>query len=492
MKKPGTILLLPLDSRPCCAIFPKRLANIAGCRLIIPPRHLLGNLKERANPEKLRQWYEEALKYQKPSAVIASADLICWGGLVGSRRPPLNDPLYKLDNIKPYLEFPGLMLAFGSCMRSAPTQTTAREVEIANLIIEASEQMGAWLENNPHSKTQMPQKLAELISKIPEDIWKDYLDRRLIKHEANLAAIKYWKRRKGEGKLVFGMDDSKTKGLNVYEASQLREMLKSIKRSHISTGIDETAMLMLVSALGGSAVSLEWSHDEGAYMTGAYEDVPFAEVIALQCQAADIAIIPNASRRLFLFTPLSSPQREASSQVADPLPQDYIEPFIDRIEDSINKGFKTSVADIAWANGSDRRLAEGLIKRGLFHKLTGYAGWNTAGNTIGTALAMLALSPEKPTDEEDSARLSFLLERLADDYMYQSVLRSHFSRKAGGSFAIMSPRQAEDAGNKLTSHLRSFIGSLCEGLKIGCQAKTEAYFPWRRAFEANISITLKH
>ncbi len=75
--------------------------------------------------------------------------------------------------------------------------------------------------------------------------------------------------------------------------------------------------------------------------------------------------------------------------------------------------------------------------------------------------------------------------------MYQSVLREHFGKIAGGTFARMSRPQAEAAEARLTRNMRAFISALCEGMKLGKKAKAEAFFPWKRAFEAEIDITIQ-
>ncbi|MCR5661576.1 MAG: DUF4127 family protein, partial [bacterium] len=360
MAIPKSILLLPLDSRPCCLVFPQRIAAIAGCRIIVPPRRMLGNLTELASRRSLMRWYRETLQKEHPCACIASLDLVSWGGLVGSRKPCAKDRSLAAGNTSVLFRFPGRLLAFGSVMRPAPTQKTAQEVELAGKIIGISEKMGSWLEKGG----ELPEGLASLMAEVPESYLKDYLSRRLLRHRANMDAARAWEKRGGNGKLVFGMDDSKTEGLNVCEARQLRLALARLPGAGISTGLDEMAMLLMASALGGSEISLEWPHPEAPGLTGAYEDAPFAEVVRSQCQTADITISVNAKRRLFLYAPPASPQREACRQQAEPLPKEYLDSFLDKAEAALASGCQVAIADIAWANGSDRRLAEGLIKRG--------------------------------------------------------------------------------------------------------------------------------
>ena len=51
------------------------------------------------------------------------------------------------------------------------------------------------------------------------------------------------------------------------------------------------------------------------------------------------------------------------------------------------EGKVVSIADNAYANGADLSLIQLLNTNGLLLKVSGYAGWNTSANTIGTAIA---------------------------------------------------------------------------------------------------------
>src|SRR5690606_23713130 len=65
------------------------------------------------------------------------------------------------------------------------------------------------------------------------------------------------------------------------------------------------------------------------------------------------------------------------------------ETFAGEIEQKIRAGKRVIVADIdpvGDVQGGDTKFTEALEKRYLFSELSGYASWNTAGNTIGTAL----------------------------------------------------------------------------------------------------------
>ncbi len=58
------------------------------------------------------------------------------------------------------------------------------------------------------------------------------------------------------------------------------------------------------------------------------------------------------------------------------------------IQRLLGAGKVVTVGDIADTNGSAQELTALLAALGVLPRLHGYAGWNTSGNTLGTAIAM--------------------------------------------------------------------------------------------------------
>jgi hypothetical protein len=56
------LLLLPLDDRPVTYVYPQMVAQAAGIETIAPPRKLMGSLTQPADPAKLMEWLELALR----------------------------------------------------------------------------------------------------------------------------------------------------------------------------------------------------------------------------------------------------------------------------------------------------------------------------------------------------------------------------------------------------------------------------------------------
>jgi len=87
-----------------------------------------------------------------------------------------------------------------------------------------------------------------------------------------------------------------------------------------------------------------------------------------------------------------------------------------------------ALADVAFVNGSDLILGNLLMQHSESVRLSAYAGWNTAGNTLGTVLAhaVLRLLAKRNGDdpEQTRAHFEFLFLRFLDDYFYQARERS--------------------------------------------------------------------
>ena len=110
-------------------------------------------------------------------------------------------------------------------------------------------------------------------------------------------------------------------------------------------------------------------------------------------------------------------------------PRRSVEEFVRALQAALESGIPVALADVAFVNGADLLLGMRLLQTGLAPKLSAYAGWNAAGNTLGTVLAQAALSilmqRGAPSPAQKAARVAFLFRRYLDDYYYQAVERTH-------------------------------------------------------------------
>ena len=139
-------------------------------------------------------------------------------------------------------------------------------------------------------------------------------------------------------------------------------------------------------------------------------------------------------------------------------------------------GDNVILADLAYANGGDAKLIDQLLKRPeLFKKIKAYGGWNTAGNTMGSILAVATsywFSRKNGLHEKDlsDAHKQCLFVRLLDDWAYQACVR----RKLEG----------EPSTQKLAELIGPYIAKINSALTM--EPNVRLSFPWKRTFEIEI------
>lgn len=504
MQNPMEIVFIPLDSRPCCCSFPQKLAAIAGHRLITPPAQLLGDLHTKASPTALLDWLERALEQAHQPTCLVSLDMLAWGGLVGSRTPQAG-PDWGLVQLQRFLRLTAKhrVLAFSTVMRLRPTQTNPADQEwIENYARWLEQADPSWLETNGLA---INKAIGQDCPDVPrEQLFKQLVFRQL-KHQTNLQILELMLTeltsdgsQPANSFLLYGMDDSRTKGLNVLEAGQLAQKLHRLKANSLVTpGTDELAMLLLARlAAPNGRFSVVWSTPQDAQRQTLYEDRCLKAVIQAQAQAAGATIdwgcqVEKPGKLLFVFAPEREIQGEAAAQQPWSGEAQRAASFVAAIEAALAQGSQVSVADVAWANGGSGQLAEALAEANLAERLTSYSGWNTAGNTLGTAIAALLIIPAKTTAHQDQLRTAFTLERWADDYLYQSKLRQQYAAEYGPAYKPLASGLGQLAANTLAQDIAANLDNYWQKHLANYQiGQVTASWPWQRLFEIDVNIDL--
>ncbi len=346
--------------------------------------------------------------------------------------------------------------------------------------------------------------------------WQQYLTFRRRKDEINGLLLEAWTKRAqteacGGGFLALCLDDSKTTGLNLWEAKFLQERLNGCSSASVGVGTDETAMLLLARAVcGRSSLEIVWPYAGAEEQVGRYEGKNLAQVLASQAQWLNAALLPegqsgpgSAVPQIFIYAPWQS-QLEACNQAeakAD-LPEPLWLAWQQKVAASLEAGKQVYIADLAYANGGSRQLVSWLIQSGTVAKIAGYSAWNTLGNALGTILAWAALAswrracPKFQVSPAEQARLEkeqrrFLLERLLDDYFYQTLIRPQLSAKVGGAFVLLSKEQQHTLESEILAQEKSYLAQLVQAWpekKLSPSLKVE--LPWRRLFEVGLEVEL--
>ena len=479
------ILFIPLDDRPCCLDMMERIAALSSCRLLSPPRQLLGHFQRPGQPSAILDWLET----QDPRlALVASVDMVTWGGLIASRHPD-SDLLEAQRCFQRFCDIQqarsGEALVFKTLLRTAPTQTTPEEVDQAEQIVALSRLSFLLKKNRMSPQGRSIQAAIEQIKEsISPEVLARYLSVRERNHRFDSQVVS---QAHLFSALLVAMDDCQTEGWNLLERERLeKQALEEGKDVDFYPGTDESAALLLSRLLApDTGVEPVWGHPHLSLTQTRYEDRPLGALLHAQVQAARLRQ-GRCRRKLFLYGRMGSQKEAAQQGVVSRTDSQALEDFLRQLQVALDEGDSCVVADLAFANGGDLGLVEALIERGLASRLTGYSAWNTAGNTLGTALANLTLYPDSPDEEQDRARKILLWERLTDDAFYQSRFRFRLKKELGPGLTL-ADEELKKAHQLLAVEFHKFAEELWSRLfPEEPITPFTVTLPWGRLFEVAI------
>lgn len=128
----------------------------------------------------------------------------------------------------------------------------------------------------------------------------------------------------------------------------------------------------------------------------------------------------------------------------------HLPEFVDFIGRALSIGKPVSVADITYPNGTEARLF-GMLQRLPLERLAGFSAWNTAGNTLGSAIP-LGVAAAHVRDPARWTELRF--NRLVDDALYQGGVRTELNRALGHPSPFDPGAQHAEAERKLNALIK--------------------------------------
>jgi len=501
------VIYVPLDDRPVNASRPHLLAQMVDYELITPPRTLLGSYHTPGRPDELAEWLTTQLGApHSADCLILSLDMLVYGGLVASRTPQVSadyaakrlDILARLTKLAP-----GTPIYASSIILRATTN------------------------NNTGDAGQMPGALLHRYQQIRER-----------NHRINLRAI---------DELVAGtidflalpQDDAGPEGLHKAEQAQLRERIDELgvsDRAMIYPGADEIGMTLFARFVHKHmekqpAVKIQYIDPEASRRIAPYEDSSIEQTIAAQVAVVGGQMTEDVEQADLVM--LVNPPLEAD----DVQRPEQIRQAIAEIKQMAGRR-GVAICDVATANGAHDDLVTALLESGLdLAQLLAFAGWNTAANSVGAALAHSTLRLIARQDKgafdlvhlftsfapmrylqllnslinTERAHVQLLFLSLVDDWLYQTRLRPEIKRElhemvedAGSDLAELYPhieqrlsdRLAEAAADLWMSH---FWGKKC--VQVGADespnnivlaelAETHVRLPWQRLFEVDLRFDI--
>lgn len=434
------LIVIPLDTRPPCYEALLDLAAMAQIQLLLPPKAVLGHLKEPAAFEELLWWWRSITIQYPYAGVIMGLDTMMYGGLIPSRSHQL--PMATLEDR--LAQFLGSLLpshrpryGISSIMR-IPAYNNAEEEP------DYWAQWGLDLYNYSAAVHQAtPDALASakiLTERIPNPVMADFMERRQTNEQMNQALLQLSQVGVMDY-LVFGQDDTGPYGLNVQEAQTLEALIEErslTDRCHVQTGADEVVQLLMAKALWSSemtplTIHVDFSPESSASVMAKFDGLPLQTVVDRQLQTLGaIQSSPDACElKVIVHGPaqIMGDHLGSDTEQQPQASEQAVSNTLNTLQAVIDKEGIAVVADVVYANGGDPLLVQALCQpQGKFLQQLenwGYTGWNTPGNTIGSALAQGALMVWAKNQGVFNAQAQSLtvIKHLLDDGYYQGQWR---------------------------------------------------------------------
>ncbi|MFC8231064.1 DUF4127 family protein [Streptomyces sp. NPDC057287] len=490
-----TIALLPLDDRPACSRLPTQIAAVAGATSLVPPAALMPRLREPGDAGALGEWLRTAAK--SADAAVVSLETLGHGGLIASRTraTTVAEVSARWEVLR---EIAAPVHAVTLITRTPDSPDAMEEPPYWDPHGPALHRLSAALHRA--EEWGEPDGLRGAREAVPAEIRADFARRRLRNHALNLTALEF----AAEGvleSLVVGADDTAPWAIATAELRQLgfwRSRLEVDARVAVRPGADEATSTLvartLLGLLGAGSVSIriEAVDPGGLDRVAPYENIPVGRTAAGQVEACGATVHegPDADLVLLVHTPdgdgdwAAGPPTRRSATAAR-----GARAVADLAAGHLRAGRAVAVADCAQPNGADPLLADALIRTGAAHRLTAYAGWNTAGNTLGTVVAhaVTAVAARRAGRFDERAHLDLLAHRFVEDHGYMTQVRAEI-RAELGSVPGRHDHVPED--HPIRARLATALDAYARRLP-GFQARVEpgsVHLPWHRTFETDFDV----
>lgn len=490
------ILYVPLDNRPVCFEYVLDSLKKAKINVVAPPKEFVSDSKKDADVDKIFTWLERELPTS--DAIVLSTDTLLYGGLVGSRTHHLSEKVLnsRMERLLKLASKGVRVYAYSTIMRTPRASGGRTEppyyAEYGSKIFRYT-QLQDKMEIEKLNKVE-EQELATLVEQIPQEALADWQERRDKNFKINQALL--LATQKGKFKyFVLGKDDTALYSASHREArllSQISSALPDYKYQNF-VGADQLGLILALKAINDLThqmpfVYVQYNTGVGSDTIPTYEDMPIGQTVKGHIWASGGFMTKSKDRAdllLYMNTPIDGVTLESGNMLnSAEIDKDDSVTFIGKIKQDLDKGKKVAIADIAYGNGSDNALVTNLFKEDVAWRISSYAGWNTASNSLGYALGQGML--EQYTKKSDKVKL--LSVRYSDEWGYQANVRTKVI------ISMVYPRgyNAQTLGDNtevvqeaVSDELKEFMKpvlpqTVWQGLNIT--------LPWQRTFEVFVKV----
>ena len=412
------VLLVPLDSRPPCGQLVADNGRTAGVEIILPKSETMDFYTLPGDTSKMRKWLYDEIK--NCDEAIISIDQLLYGGLIASRNKPIKDEditalaeyLKKLHEDNPNKK----IHAFSILPRMNPPDFVEKYQDRKKLM-EWSRLVHKY-DDKPLSETA--EKIQILEREIPSEQIKAYTEiyNRNLRLNCLLAKLV------ADGTLedlTFGQDDGEVYSLPNLKLKEFMHYLHKNKipgdKLAILHGADEVALSILTNIISRSnsfKVYVDYSSEKAAmkvmpYMAICNQDTAHER---LNFHHDFIVSTPEEADYILFISATDEETMDRRHHNAE------------KLSDYQQSGKPVALVDLSKNFIAQEALLPILIQESFpVNSLIAYAGWNTASNSIGTAVSqaeiyLTALNQGLEQDRAVYSNLSNLNNRVCEDYYY--------------------------------------------------------------------------
>lgn len=495
------IMLLPLDERPCNYDFTSLMVGDTDFQIIKPPYDILGKKKISGDTDEIWDWVLENSKICE--AAIISIDTLVYSSILSSRLHYLDDDkmskrlnrLREIKKINPTIK----IYAFSLIMRCPQYSSSDEEPDYY-------ENWGREIFRYGYINHRMEMGIAfnkekaefeSIDSKLPKEYLEDYLTRREKNIKINKQAIDLT----SDGIidfLVIPQDDSSPYGFTAKDQQLIRKYIKDKKQQFSvfmypdADAVENALTVRYINEINEKCpmVYIKYANVMGGNVIPTFEDRTVNETIKYQIMTAGGLIassIEDADIILMVNMPSSHMKcHDTQSELPQTMEYNVNRTQIEQVlfaEHAINVLHKpVCFADVAYGNGGDPELFELLKIKGLLFKVAGYAGWNTASNTLGTCIpmSMLYLLYGDRQAHMDSLALRYVEDMGYMCYVRKDICNNYLTQMGCDYFNVDGERGkiAMLIHDKLQKFADDNISDEAHMVKI-----TDCRQPWSRMFE---------
>ena len=514
------IVNIPLDERPCTYDYPNKLAALANdINFVTTPRNILGDIKKPGNVKAISEFL---LKESKDAAyAIVAIDTLLYGGIVPSRlHYETKETLLPILNVLKECKKQNKKLkifAYHLMMRCPSYNGNDEEPDYYALCGEAIFNIG-YLNHLKETRAlteKEEEKLHHFEKYIKDNDYQKYVDDYLARRKVNIAMNKCSIDFAYDGTidyLVIPQDDSAPYGLTAKDQLLVKE---HITKLNLETKVlmyddaDAVTNTLLARAINEvnhikPKVYVRYNTCSNGNLIPHYEDRPLSISIDYQilsaggitCSSekeADLVLmvncpLANMKESRHLYDCLHFKENPGENVFEYNAGRNMVE-FIEHIKYLIDSNKTVGIADVAYSNGGDTILVKMLRSEKLLFKVDGYAGWNTAANTLGTVIPFTMISK---IYGKSQATLDFLGLRYLEDCGYQSNVRFDTFDKFKNEFAWGKIDGKKDG--KVAKCIRNGLEEFAKNKLSDDEYEVilvDHEQPWNRFFETGIEVNVK-